>query len=961
MNGLTTQAGLKIGPIVLETLVKHYFGDILRLKAHKTDNTQLRREELLYDEAFNIVKAFLNAASYHTVEEVQAFANTRTPSPPWVHVVRLVVPMSCCDEAARYLITALGGEDAARKVVGGCKWWQVRGVSGVDAQWITARKDWREAKRRYKSHKSKTPGEAPVDPAADSAPYEEYMDELRCILYAHGGGYYFGSVDQERYSIQRHARKINGRVFAINYRLAPQYPFPCALQDLVAAYLYLIRPPPGASHRPVNPAHLVVAGDSAGGGLTLALLQVLRDTGLPLPAGGVLISPWCDLTHSFPSIHTNTATDVIPEYGLSFQKPSSLWPPPSDDMSRKVHASLRTWIRNTFKDHPRPPTPPPGPALASVSSVTLPVPEAPVPESSAPKPPLSDTEAIDVGATAPVPHDTEVITLTAKSGEELRIDKQIHLYTKNSLLVHPLISGAGSYLGGLPPLLIIASDKEVLRDEIIYTAHRAANPQKFPLKDDVRAMYPPLDGIEEKYGPTKVHLQVYDDTAHVLPVLFSFTTPGKFCYRAIATFCRDVTGMKQLPPRHDSTPTPRREKFDLSTPTPRREKFDLSALPPLPPSPFPSSADISNTDTTSDTLPALSASTLQVPKVSGLRRASSVLSPKRLSVFRSTTLPPIKTGTPTSSSDPGGLPNATTASPAPNGSYFSYFGPSRLSATPGSIPSSNDASTSSDVGGPRFPHSGVSTPMALDGERTAGDPVVYTAAEWTEGTIMVRERVSTRGVLRPLEPEADLIAFSVPPEAIGVVSELAVRRFLDGTQRWDRKFAGAYKTVEKHRQRNLERARKDTVRNMNVLQHFITREADAKGKHEEKKTETVMGIKDGLLASSGSWSWAWALDANENPPPSSIVSRRDTQEALRLARIADQPMLQSEEHSMTGNNLWSVMVNFLTVAPDKDKSKSEDSTFGVPEKATPLRKRKSTISRIFPSKEKGKDKDKGTV
>ena len=72
--------------------------------------------------------------------------------------------------------------------------------------------------------------------------------------------------------------------------------------------LFLIRPPEGASHQPVNPAHVVVAGDSAGGGLTLALLQVLRDCGLPMPAGAVLISPWCDLTHSFPSIHTNTPT-----------------------------------------------------------------------------------------------------------------------------------------------------------------------------------------------------------------------------------------------------------------------------------------------------------------------------------------------------------------------------------------------------------------------------------------------------------------------------------------------------------------------------------------------------------------------------------------------------------------------------------------------------------------------------
>lgn len=95
---------------------------------------------------------------------------------------------------------------------------------------------------------------------------------------------------------------------AINYRLSPQYPFPCAIQDALAAYLYLIRPPPGAKHKPVKPQHIVIMGDSAGGGLSLAALQVIRDSGLPQCAGGVLISPWCDLSHSFPSIHTNTET-----------------------------------------------------------------------------------------------------------------------------------------------------------------------------------------------------------------------------------------------------------------------------------------------------------------------------------------------------------------------------------------------------------------------------------------------------------------------------------------------------------------------------------------------------------------------------------------------------------------------------------------------------------------------------
>ena len=116
-------------------------------------------------------------------------------------------------------------------------------------------------------------------------------------------------------------------IIAINYRLAPQYPFPCGLQDALAACkrltilqtlicdafadLFLIRPPPDSDHQAIDPAHILISGDSAGGGLSLALLQVIRDSGLPPPAGGILVSPWCDLSHSFPSIHINTKTVCI--------------------------------------------------------------------------------------------------------------------------------------------------------------------------------------------------------------------------------------------------------------------------------------------------------------------------------------------------------------------------------------------------------------------------------------------------------------------------------------------------------------------------------------------------------------------------------------------------------------------------------------------------------------------------
>lgn len=96
-----------------------------------------------------------------------------------------------------------------------------------------------------------------------------------------------------------------------------------------------------------------------------------------------------------------------------------------------------------------------------------------IPESTSPAPTSpNDRMPINVGATASLPSldsfKNQTISLTTPSGEVLSIDQQIHLYAQNSLLSHPLVSSAFSYLGGLPPLLFIASDKEVLRDEIIY-------------------------------------------------------------------------------------------------------------------------------------------------------------------------------------------------------------------------------------------------------------------------------------------------------------------------------------------------------------------------------------------------------------------------------------------------------------------------------------------------------------
>jgi acetyl esterase/lipase len=162
---------------------------------------------------------------------------------------------------------------------------------------------------------------------------------LFCI---HGGGYVTGSVAMERTATFRMARTSGARVFAVEYRIAPQHPFPDGLLDAVVAYKYLVHPPPGALHEAIDPARLIVAGDSAGvkpivhsllmkqGGLAIALVTMLMKLKtLPLPAGVIGASPWVDFTCSFPSAKLDRQLDWPPcTWGPPHNpKPSPLWPP----------------------------------------------------------------------------------------------------------------------------------------------------------------------------------------------------------------------------------------------------------------------------------------------------------------------------------------------------------------------------------------------------------------------------------------------------------------------------------------------------------------------------------------------------------------------------------------------------------------------------------------------------------
>lgn len=125
------------------------------------------------------------------------------------------------------------------------------------------------------------------------------------ILYFHGGGYFQGSIATHRRLVAALSLSAGARGLSVDYRLAPEHPFPAAVDDAVMAYRWLI------SEGGEVPGRVVVAGDSAGGGLTFATLVALRDRGDPLPAGGFGISPWTDLAATGESITTRRRHDPV--------------------------------------------------------------------------------------------------------------------------------------------------------------------------------------------------------------------------------------------------------------------------------------------------------------------------------------------------------------------------------------------------------------------------------------------------------------------------------------------------------------------------------------------------------------------------------------------------------------------------------------------------------------------------
>lgn len=162
------------------------------------------------------------------------------------------------------------------------------------------------------------------------------VSQGRAVLYLHGGGYVIGSINTHRTLAYNLSKAADARILVIDYRLAPEDPFPAAIDDAVAAYEWMLK-------QGLKPANMAISGDSAGGGLTMATLLALRDKGIDLPACAVPMSPWVDLEGVGDSMTANHDIDpMVQKPGLDRMAKMYLADQdPRQPLASPIHADLK--------------------------------------------------------------------------------------------------------------------------------------------------------------------------------------------------------------------------------------------------------------------------------------------------------------------------------------------------------------------------------------------------------------------------------------------------------------------------------------------------------------------------------------------------------------------------------------------------------------------------------------------
>ncbi|KKZ62533.1 hypothetical protein EMCG_02939 [[Emmonsia] crescens] len=288
------------------------------------------KQDLQVELVVNLLRSFITFS--HPLGKAQrgTLKDPGIKGPMWISKIKMPKPAE--NSVLQSLIKAIEHHKEGHET------YDVPEPADVEAEWT--------------GHRSGVGAKAPQLDISEEEKYKRMMEEVKediTILYLHGGAYYLMDPCSHRSTTARLAKETGGRCLSVRYRLAPQNPFPAAILDALVAYLYLLSPPEGSLHSAVPANKIVIAGDSAGGGLSLALLQTIltirhlspnptirfhgKDVPLELPAGVATSSPFGDITVSLPSTARNLQLDYlmpIQDHNLEF-KPmpipdDSVWP-----------------------------------------------------------------------------------------------------------------------------------------------------------------------------------------------------------------------------------------------------------------------------------------------------------------------------------------------------------------------------------------------------------------------------------------------------------------------------------------------------------------------------------------------------------------------------------------------------------------------------------------------------------
>ncbi|KAJ5728274.1 hypothetical protein N7493_004604 [Penicillium malachiteum] len=328
-------------PMVLKTIILH------SLRMSPGSGKQDLRTELLTV----VIRSLFTADKPMLKTQQISLRDPGIQGPMWVSKVTLPQPEFDVRDAVLSAIEALGN---------GHETFNLPGVMAVEAEWTGYRK-----------------GVGKKEPQLDISEEEKYhmlqkeISSDKTILYFHGGAYFMMDPCTHRVLVAHISRLTGAPVLSVRYRLAPQNPFPAALVDALTAYLSLIHPPKGSLHKPVPANKIVIAGDSAGGNLSLVLLQTLltlrrisrtvlfhgEKVEIELPAGVACMSPWCDVTLSMPSVVRNRIWDYMdirpgkvdePDYSIPFP----VVPFPADEVWPASPPRVDIFCNATAVSHP---------------------------------------------------------------------------------------------------------------------------------------------------------------------------------------------------------------------------------------------------------------------------------------------------------------------------------------------------------------------------------------------------------------------------------------------------------------------------------------------------------------------------------------------------------------------------------------------------------------------------------